>query len=333
MSKILIIKNDRVGDLFNSLNGINAILEDNPNAHIEIILSNITKKLNFLFSLNNIKITYLPYRLSLLDKIKLIIRLYWDSFDKIYILSPKNFYFYLPLFFKSKFFAITIKNLNKSRPFNFLLKNLTKYKINDRVNKKKSDSISSLIFELCATKSFLSYKNNLNNNAPCTKFFYSKMKLFENFIHVHYKDSIFSKNGWSNEDFFNFLENLSQKKKLIVTSDYGNFDYHKNFLKRLSHLDFDNFVDQINFNQNIHYLHNIDTCDLFKLISLTDVTISPHGAMTVMASYLKKKVIDIFDVNITINSFREFKPNNDNYNFIIIKSDFKKVLYKINNFL
>ena len=92
-------------------------------------------------------------------------------------------------------------------------------------------------------------------------------------------------------------------------------------------------MDQINFNQNIHYLHNIDACDLFKLISLTDVTISPHGAMTVMASYLKKKVIDIFDVNITINSFREFKPNNDNYNFIIIKSDFKKVLYKINNFL
>ena len=35
MNKILILKNDRVGDLFNSLDGINAILEDNPNAKID----------------------------------------------------------------------------------------------------------------------------------------------------------------------------------------------------------------------------------------------------------------------------------------------------------
>ena len=51
MDKILILKNDRVGDLFNSLDGINAILEDNPNAKIEIILSNISQKLSFLFDM------------------------------------------------------------------------------------------------------------------------------------------------------------------------------------------------------------------------------------------------------------------------------------------
>ena len=39
MNKILILKNDRVGDLFNSLNGINAILKDNPNTKIAIIFS------------------------------------------------------------------------------------------------------------------------------------------------------------------------------------------------------------------------------------------------------------------------------------------------------
>jgi ADP-heptose:LPS heptosyltransferase len=43
MNKILILKNDRVGDLFNSLDGINAIIQDNPNAKIEIILSHISQ--------------------------------------------------------------------------------------------------------------------------------------------------------------------------------------------------------------------------------------------------------------------------------------------------
>ena len=36
MTKILILKNDRVGDLFNSLDGINAILKDNRDNKIEI---------------------------------------------------------------------------------------------------------------------------------------------------------------------------------------------------------------------------------------------------------------------------------------------------------
>ena len=57
MNKILILKNDRVGDLFNSLDGINAILEDNPNTKIEIVLSNISQKLSFLFDMDNVTVT------------------------------------------------------------------------------------------------------------------------------------------------------------------------------------------------------------------------------------------------------------------------------------
>ena len=50
MNKILILKNDRVGDLFNYLDGINAIINDNRGNKIEIILSQITEKLSFLFN-------------------------------------------------------------------------------------------------------------------------------------------------------------------------------------------------------------------------------------------------------------------------------------------
>ena len=48
---------------------------------------------------------------------------------------------------------------------------------------------------------------------------------------------------------------------------------------------------------------------------------------------LNKKVIDIFDTNINLNAFREYKPNNDNYNFLIINKNFIKFLFKIKNFL
>ena len=333
MDKILILKNDRVGDLFNSLDGINAILEDNPNAKIEIVLSNISQKLSFLFDMNNVTVTIIPYHLRISDKLKLFFKILDNSFEKIYILSPKNFYYYLPLFCKSKFYAITIINSNKSRPLNFLLKKLFKYKVNNRDDKRIDDNIGSLIFDLCSSKKLSSYKNILSHSPQCSNLFQSNINLFKNFIHIHYKDYIFKKNGWSHSSFLKLLNKLSLKNKIILTSDFGNFDYHKIFLSNFSYLDFDNSTDKIDLKQNVHYLHNINTSDLFKLISLSKTVISPHGAMTVMASYLQKKVIDIFDVNININAFREFKPRNDNYNFFIIKSNFEKTLFKINKFL
>ena len=333
MNKILILKNDRVGDLFNSLDGINAILVDNPNVKVEIILSHISEKLSFLFDIENITVTILPYHLRIIDKFNLLFKIFNNSFEKIYILSPKNFYYYFSFFCKSKFYAITVLNSNKSRPFNFLLKKLFKYKINNRDNKKINDNIGSLIFNLCSSKKLSLYNNILNHSPHCSSLFKDNIGLFDNFIHIHYKDYIFRKNGWSHSSFFKLLSKLSHKNKIILTSDFGNFEYHKIFLSNFSYLDFSNSVDRINLEQNIHYLHNINTSDLFKLISLSKTVISPHGAMTVMASYLQKKVIDIFDTNININAFREYKPRNNNYKFFIIRPDFDKILLKINNFL
>ena len=44
MSKILVLKNDKWGDLANSLNGINSLLIENKDKQIEIILSEIIEK-------------------------------------------------------------------------------------------------------------------------------------------------------------------------------------------------------------------------------------------------------------------------------------------------
>lgn len=98
MKKILILKNDRVGDLFNSLDGINSIISDHPDYEVEIILSNISKDLDFLFNLKNVRVNFLPYRLSILNKFSFLLKILINSYDKIFILSPKNIYFYAPLF-------------------------------------------------------------------------------------------------------------------------------------------------------------------------------------------------------------------------------------------
>ena len=120
MSKILVLKNDRVGDLANSLRGINSLLNENSDKQIEIILSDISKDLSFLFKIKNVKITYLNYTLNIFDKIKLFFKVLTSNYKKIYILTPKNIYFYLPLISRAKIFAITITNKNKSRPFKYL---------------------------------------------------------------------------------------------------------------------------------------------------------------------------------------------------------------------
>ncbi len=47
--KVLILKNDRTGDLFVSLKAINRIINKHTNEDIFIFLSNINYKFSFLF--------------------------------------------------------------------------------------------------------------------------------------------------------------------------------------------------------------------------------------------------------------------------------------------
>ena len=329
MSKILVLKNDRVGDLANSLQGINSLLNENRNEQIEIVLSDISKDLSFLFKVKNVKISYLKYSLNFFDKVKLFFKIITSNFEKIYILSPKNIYFYIPLICSAEIFAITITNKNKSRPFKYLRSRLHYYKDNNRENRKIGQGIANLINDLCNNEKKV-YPNILNNNPSLSLLFNENISSISNFVHIHYKETIFSKNGWSTDDFIDLLNSLKHLNyKIIFTSDLGNFSYHNKFLSKFSNLNFDNKISSLNLNSKIHYFHNVNTQDLFKLIDLSKIVISPHGAISVLASYLNKNVIDIFDANISSNSFHEFKPKNSNYKFLILTNNKNKVTNKI----
>ena len=119
-------------------------------------------------------------RLNFIEKIKLLFYILTNKIDTIYILTPKNFYYYLPFFFrKIKFYGITIKS-SRNRPNNFFLKYLFKYVVLDRVKIKKRASsyiIQENLIEYTSEINNLSQKSNISHN----------LKYPKKYIYFHYK--------------------------------------------------------------------------------------------------------------------------------------------------
>ena len=88
-NKVLILKNDRTGDLFVSLNAINKIINKHYNDDLDIFLSDVNHKFGFLFPMLNKKI--FSMNLSLFEKIRVFIYLFFNNVKPVYILTPKNF--------------------------------------------------------------------------------------------------------------------------------------------------------------------------------------------------------------------------------------------------
>ena len=335
MKNIIIFKNDRLGDLFHSLNGINNILNEHKNDNIEIYLSDYSKNFSFLFNKRNIKINYLNYRLSLIDKLKIFNLFFKNSIDKVFILSPKNYFFYLPFFFKkTRFYGVTVKEKNKDRPIQYFSKFLFKFRTKNRKVKKKADSIKNIIEDLCS--------NNLSTNVQMINIKPASNFNFENFsqrkyCHFHFKKFLYEKKKWSFSNLSSFLNILIKKKyKVFLTSDIEKNEFNEIFKNKFKTINFENNnTNKLSSTliDDIVYLENIKSLDLFNLIKNASLVISPHGTMTVMASYLKVPVLDIFDDTINKIAFYEYKPDNDNYKFMILKSFSKRQLVKIERLL
>ena len=100
IKKILVLKNDAVGDLCQSLPAIQNII-DIKNSKVEICLSERSQNFKFLINGDNINFKILNYDLSLKEKFLIFFKCLTEKIDRVYILAPKNFYFYLPLFFRN----------------------------------------------------------------------------------------------------------------------------------------------------------------------------------------------------------------------------------------
>ena len=328
--KVLILKNDRTGDLFVSLKAINRIINKHKNQDIIIFLSNINHKFNFLFPSLNKKI--ISMRLNFIEKIKLFFYILTNKIDTIYILTPKNFYYYLPFFFrKIKFYGITIKS-SRNRPNNFFLKYLFKYVVLDRLKIKKRESsyiIQENLIEYTSEINNLNQKSNISHN----------LKYPKKYIYFHYKHAFFNKLlKWELDTTSKFLNFLSDKyENILFSSELFNKKINDYFLDNYNSYDFENNKINLINKRNIFFLKDIDGYDLFDAVNKSSKIISPEGIITHMGYFLNKSILALMHFNLKnrkdfisqIISCKEWFPP-DNYDYTVLKKDFKKSLEKLN---
>lgn len=327
--KILILKNDRTGDLFTSLKTINKIIGKYDDQNITIYLSHINQKFSFIFPNINKKI--ISMNLTIMEKIKIFIYLLFNDIDSIYILTPKNFYYYLPFIFrKIKFYGITIK-AKKSRPNKFLLKYLYKYVVLDRVNIKKRNSTYNIQQQLV---NFETKKNHLVTSAKITHNF----NFPKNFVFFHYKHNFFNKLlKWEFDQIFDLISFLSKNfENVLFSSEIFNEEINDLFASKYNTYDFDDSNEYFINENNIYFLKNIDGYDLFNTINHSSKIISPEGIITHIGYFLNKSMLSLLHFNLKnredfisqVISCKEWFPPN-NYEYLVLKKDFDKSINKI----
>ena len=132
------------------------------------------------------------------------------------------------------------------------------------------------------------------------------------------------------ETFNKYRDDIVLTKDIEI--DENNILFSKNF--NSYDFKFNKFIDK---KRNVLFLNNIVGEDLFNVIKYSDKVIAFHGMMTSLGFLLKKPVLDLFHCKINSwedyrryrNSFYEFKPQYDDYDFIIPKKDINKTINKI----
>ena len=334
--KILILKNDRGGDLFTSTKLISSLISSNSNT--TIYLSELNHGFSFLFKRSIIKKT--NFNLNFLNKLNIFIHILLSDYDKIYILTPKNFYFFLPMIFKKiKFYAIVYDNYNKKRPSNFFRKFLHKYKIIYR-NKINLKSYRDLQLDL------LDNNENIDHNHSSLYIpeINQKIKsmLPQNFFLFQFRYLFFENLGWGITEFDHLISKIHSKYEYILfSSDLENNKsskyFNTYFKKNYSIIDTDNHKKIINNNnQKTFYLDNINSLNLFILLKLSDMNMAKEGLFGHISYFHNRKCHNLF--NFEINSHEDFIHQKISYSewcknmklsFSLLNNDINKATRKI----
>ena len=336
-NRIIIFKNDRLGDLLHSIPAINNVIDQNPDKEITIFLSKISESFYFLLKKKNTKLKIFNYHLSIFEKIKILIYLIIKKPQKVYILSPKNFYFYLPLVFKKiKFFGICMNGVNGYRRPSFFLRNfLHKFVVNDRETQKKRKSVRLLLLEL--TKKDLESKNNFAFKLDIKKSDTLKKYLPNNYMLVHFKKKVAAKLGWGIDELYLILNNLKKyNHNIVLIKDIEKDELNLIFRKKYKTLDFENNLFYNN-ESDIWFFDNVEGENLYNLVKYSKKVIAFHGTIPSIALLNSTPVLDLFycdiknmkDYHSYKNAFYEFKPKYNGYDFIIPCRNIKKTLKKM----
>ncbi len=338
ISKIIIFKNDRTGDLITSLPAINSIIKRNTNKEIMIYLSEINFRMNFLFNYKNVTIKKINYKLTLINRIFIIFNFLTSKISEVYILRPKNFYFLLPIifYFKSiKFYGFCLDGSNNyKRPIIFLRKFLTKFVINDRGTSKKRVSRIKLHLELAGLDNTENFHKEEYNFKVSSKL---KEILPKDYLLIHYKKQIFNELGWGIDGLEKIINKILKfYPNIILINDIEPGNDHLIFKNKYKWYDLSNDSSH-NKSSNVLYLPNISGLDMFNAIKFSKKTIAVHGTITLLGNLLNVPILDLFYCDIKNrddfyrykNAFHEWKPNDINYKFLIPNKNLNKTINKM----
>ncbi|MDC0615978.1 hypothetical protein OAO77_01230 [Candidatus Pelagibacter sp.] len=333
--KIVIFKNDRGGDLFISLKTIASLKNEYEN--ITIFLSELNFGFKFLF--NNFKIKKVNYNLSIINKINIIIFLFQKNINEVYILAPKNFYFFLPLIFrKTKFYAITINGDKRNRPPNYLRRFLNNYVEISRNRVKNKISSRDLQLNLLNVNINIDYQYKNLTIPIITE--HQKKVIPNNFVYLQFKKNFFEDFGWGTNQFLKIIDLLLTKyENVLFSSDIEESSYNHYFYKNFSRIDLISSIIIKRNTRNVFFLNKIESRELFLIINASDKCVAPHGLVTNICYFLDKKSINLFNYqasnfnyHLAKISFSEWYANMK-IDFLFLKEDINKSLNKINKYL
>ena len=335
-NKILILKNDRAGDLFTSLKLISSLSTDSNN--IKIYLSDLN--IGFSFFFKNFKIKKVDFNINFIDKILIIFDILTNKYDDVYILTPKSFYFILPFLFRNiRFHAVVYDSNNKYRPSLFLRKFLFNYKIifRNKINKK---SYRDTQIELLDSNVKIDHKfTNLNIPLISKEL---RSLLPDNFLLFQFRYKFFEKLGWGFNEFNILMNNILTKYNTVLfTSDFElnnkTITYNDYFERNYSIIDTNSF--KCSYNQNnkkIFFLKNINAYNLFLIINESNFNLAKEGIFSHISFFHNKKCHNLFNFTIKSNydclhekiSYSEWCKGM-NFNFSFLNSDIYKASRKI----
>lgn len=334
--KILILKNDRAGDLFTSITLISSLIIRYEN--IKIYLSDLNYGFSFFFKDKNIN--KVNFNLSILDKLIIFFDILINNYTKIYILTPKSFYFYLPFIFrKIKFYAIVYDGKKNNRPSKYLRNFLYKYEVVYR-NKVNQKSYRQLQSELIDDDIIL----DINHNGLNVPLINQNLKslLPKKFILFQFRYLFFEQLGWDINDFNYLVSQLSTKYKYILfSSDIENNKkssfYNEYFKNNYSVIDSLNLSKIENpQNPNIFYLENINSENLFFVLKESAMNLAKEGLFSHISFFLRKKCHNLFNFKLQTKqdiyhekiSYSEWCKGM-NFSFSFLNGDINKAIKKI----
>ena len=283
MKNVLIYRTDRIGDFLVCSSIYSSIKRNYNNCKIDIVCSNSNYNYVKSFDIFN-KVFLFPEKF--LDKIKFFFSL--KKYDKILVLDGKKRSIYMSIFKKTdKKIIFTPSNFIKKifSPF-FNKSYFIDYKI------PKIELIIKCLYDLDCDfidEDLTLLKKYENTNSLIYKNNYSDYLLFnfdEKWLANKYIKSYQNIEPTIDELVF-FLENISKKKKIIITNAF----VENHLIKKLQLIKDNTFFNRVIINDKI------DLYELQSLIKESDFFISCHGGPTHMASNYNIKLIYIIDLS------------------------------------